>query len=396
MSDLVIYLFPAAIDMALASVLFMTTVWAAQRGVSASGVSNLLTTWAAAYMVCAFAVGRVVNTHNAARLLIAACLATAALAAAFMAASSLHALYILIALEGAAMAVFFTPFQVFMKLVGQRKRRSITASVGLYTCSWSTGFALGPFVAGFLWDRLGWAGCHAINAAAALLVAAAIYLIHRRIRNAPHPQQTDTPAPLTGSNVADYSLKPDLAWMSWLFGGVGCVVVAVIRSIFPTSGAACDIPKFEQGLILCILSAVQAIVGLTLSRGRWWMYRPLPILGFGLCGVVAMTLFALSTTPAGFLLAAVCFGIYSGSFFYYFVFHSLVHPEHAGRYVSINEAVVGLASIIGPFAGGLLADRWSLSTPYLAAASIVLAAILIQSLIHARLQSPAATLQPHA
>jgi predicted MFS family arabinose efflux permease len=94
----------------------------------------------------------------------------------------------------------------------------------------------------------------------------------------------------------------------------------------------------------------------------------------------------LSSSPAGYFAAAACFGVYSGSFFFYFVFHSLVHPEHAGKYISINEAVVGLAGIAGPLIGGLLAANLSLATPFLLSAGMILAAIGIQAAIHARIE----------
>ena len=384
MSAILIYLFPTVIDMVLASVFFMTTVWAAEHGVSASGVSNLLTAWAGVYMICAYLVGRVVGKRNAAWLMIAACVATALLSAALAGAASLPVMYALVALEGVAMALFFIPFQVFMKVVGQRKQQSIPASVGLYTFSWSSGYAIGPFVAGMLWGPLGWRGCHAINGLAAIGVAIGTYLIHRHIVRSPAPVESDQSNRSLASAAADYAGKPDLAWMSWIFGGMGCIAVAAVRGIFPSSGTACGVPKFEQGLILAALSAVQALVGLSLGRGKWWMYRPLPILGFGLCGVAALVLFSISRTPAAFFIAAVCFGVYSGSFFFYFVFHSLVHPDRSGRYVSVNETVVGLTGIIGPVLAGLAADKLALWAPYLMAAGMVAVGICVQAAIHAR------------
>ncbi len=103
-------------DGVLASAFFLTTVWAAQRGASASQVSNLITAWSAVYMVSALAIGRVVTKRNAAWLLIAACVATAALSVAATGARDLGSMYALTALMGVTMAAFFTPFQVFMKL----------------------------------------------------------------------------------------------------------------------------------------------------------------------------------------------------------------------------------------------------------------------------------------
>ncbi|HSW45285.1 MAG TPA: MFS transporter [Phycisphaerae bacterium] len=394
MSAILIYVFPVVMDMVLAGVMFMATVWAAQQGASASAVSNLITAWAAVYMVCALAIGRVVTRRNAPWLLVGACLATAGLSVGFMVARSLATMYVLMALEGAAMAVFFAPFQVFMKLVGEHKKRRITESVGLYTFSWSSGYALGPLIAGILWVLLGWAGCHAINALAAFLVAIGILVMHIRIGRLRAAAASSDSNGVPDIQVCEYAARPDLAWMAWLFGGIGCIATVIVRGIFPTSGAACDIPKSVQGEILAVFSGVQAVVGLLHSRGRRWMYRPWPILGFGLFGVAALILFAISRTPAGFMLGAACFGVYSGTFFFYFVFHSLVHPEHAGRYISINEAVVGLTGIIGPVLGGLLADTFSLSTPYLIAGGMVFVGICVQASIHARLERRAAESLP--
>jgi len=385
MSAILIYAFPAVMDTVLASVLFMTTVWAARQGATPSQVSNLITAWSVVYMVSALGAGRLVTKRNAAYLLVAACGLTGALSLLLAGVRDLRLMYVLVSCMGVTMAAFFTPFQVFMKAVGERKQRLITVSIGLYTCSWSSGFAIGPFLAGWLWEPLGWSGYHLVNACTCAVVAVALFVIHRRLRRQ-HAEagleMADKP-PLIPN---EYAAKPDLAWMSWVFGGIGCVAITVIRSVFPTTGQDCAIPRFEQGLVLGLLSAVQAVVGLALGAGRWWMYRPLPIIGFGLCGTAALAIFATSRTTTGFLVAAVLFGVYSGSFFFYFVFHSLVHPERAAGYISINEAVVGLMCIIGAFAGGLLAKEIALPAPYVAAGALVLAGIATQAFIHARLE----------
>jgi predicted MFS family arabinose efflux permease len=129
---------------------------------------------------------------------------------------------------------------------------------------------------------------------------------------------------------------------------------------------------------------VQALVGLGLGRGRWWMYRPGAILGFGLFGVVGLGLFAAARSPGVYFLGAALFGVYSGSFYYYFVFHSLVHPTRSAHYVSINEAVVGLTSVAGPFIGGAIADRCGIWTPYLASTGVLAVAIMVQAAFHRR------------
>ncbi|HQA00303.1 MAG TPA: MFS transporter, partial [Phycisphaerae bacterium] len=385
MAAILIYLFPAIMDMILSAVLFMCMVSSAQKGLSASAVAGMLTTWAFVYMISSLLIGRVVTQRNSAGLIMLACAATAALSIVFSTTQHTAVLYGLLVIEGVAMATFFVPFQVFMRVVGEGRQRTINQSVGLYTFSWSMGYAAGPFIAGLMWQHLGWRMSHVTIAGSAVLVGVMTYLLGHASRPAT-PATRPTSGPVTNSTqrrVADYSRMPDLAWMGWVFSGLGCLAVRLIFGLFPSSAANYGIPKFEQGLTLFLLSAFQACFGLWLSRFFWWMYRPLPILMAGLLGVGSMVLFSVASTPWMFYLAAAGFGCYSGMFFFYLVFHSLVHPERSARYVSVNEATVGLMSLTGPFVGGLIADHSSLRTSYLLTAALLLVAVVTQAFIHA-------------
>ena len=170
--------------------------------------------------------------------------------------------------------------------------------------------------------------------------------------------------------------------MGWLAAGVGCITVAVIRSLFPVKAALLELSKTDQGLILAIVSFTQAFVGLAFIRSKYWMYKPLPVVLFSLSGVLGMLLFGLGTEPGTFYAAALFYGIYSGMFFFYLVFHSLVHPTKSSRYVAVNEAVIGIASIIGPIAGGVIADKTNSSLPFILGAIMVLLVIVVQARVH--------------
>lgn len=379
MIRLVVYSFPAAMDVVLSAALFVCMVRVAETHASAKAVAVFMPIWALVYMLSSLTAGHIVTRRNAARLLIAACIGTGALSVGFVLSPNLAAMYVLVAMLGVTTAFFFTPFQVFMKLVDAGRNKGISHSTGLYTFAWSSGYALGPFIAGYLWDRAGWQGCHIFNGIVTALIAVGVHLLKHHADFATTACRDDSAPP---PRQAEYAAMPDLAWMAWVFGGAGCLVIALIRGVFPSSGAAYGIPKPEQGTILFTLSAMQAVVGLALSRSRGWMYRPGPVLAFGLFGVAGLALLYNARHPAMFLLGAGCFGVYSGSFFFYFVFHSLVHPTRSGRYVSINEAVVGMTSIAGPFLGGSVADRHGLPASYLAGLIIVVIAVAAQVRIH--------------
>lgn len=376
MMRLVIYSFAAAMDVILSSAIFVCLVRLAESKAGALAVASLMPVWACAYMIASLLAGMVVNRRNAGWILFGSCVACSALSAGYILVPSVPAMYLLGIMQGFATAFFFTPFQFFMKLLDANQNKSITHSTGLYTFSWSMGYALGPFIAGFLWYLTDWQSPHVFNGVLGVVMAIGILRLKHLAEAAPDSPDTAPPA------ADEYADMPDLAWMAWVFSGLGCAVISLIRSVFPSSAVEFSISKPDQGITLLILSAVQAFVGLALGRGRRWMYRPLPIALFALCGVAGLALFATATSTLSFCLAAACFGVYSGSFFFYFVFHSLVHPTRAARYVSVNEAIVGLTSIGGPLVGGALGKWFGLTVPYVAALMALAAAVTIQVVVH--------------
>ena len=84
------------------------------------------------------------------------------------------------------------------------------------------------------------------------------------------------------------------------------------------------------------------------------------------------------------LFRSACYGIYSGCFFFYFVFHAIAHPDKAPRQVGTNEALVGVMGIAAPFLGGLAADHFGMRTPFVICAILVLGALAFQGWAHRR------------
>lgn len=378
MARLAIYSLPAMMDIVLSSVLFVCMVRLADMNANALAVASFMSLWAIAYMIASLTAGGLVTRRNAGWILVGSCTVSAALSVGYVLVPGVTAMYLLGVVQGFATAFFFTPFQYFMKLLDENQRKSITQSTGLYTFSWSTGFALGPFIAGFLWVRFGWQSCHLVNGFLAAVMACGILRLKRFAEAAPSARAAETPA------VDRYADMPDLAWMAWVFSGLGCAIMALVRSVLPSSAVAFDLSKPAQGTTFLILSATQALVGLGLGRGKLWMYRPTPMVLFGLFGLTGLGLFAVADSMIPFFLAAACFGVYSGAFYFYFVFHSLVHPTRAARYVSVNEAVVGLTSIGGPFIGGAIGDRFGLAASYLVPLAVLAMTIPLQAFWHGK------------
>ena len=378
MTKFLIFFFPALIDMVLGLTFFVASVRMAEGGGGPVAVTMVTAAWALVYMVSAHWAGRVARAANSARLIIAGCALLAASSLAFILVPDLGATYPIIMLMALGTAFFFTPFQVFMKAVDQGDGEALPRSVGLYTFSWSAGMAAGPFVSAFIWNRFSWQPCYALGVALSVATAAGIFLLKHHAEE--HRTTEKKPLEPKHSPAADYSSMPDLAWLGWICSGIGCLAVAVLRSYLPSSATAAGIPRAEQGILLALVSGSQALTGLILCRSRLWMYKALPVSLFGLCGVAALFVFGSSSGFLPLTLSSILFGIYSGTLFFYLVFHSLVHPERSTRYVSINESVVGLTSMLGPLLAGLLAAGFTISTPYLVSALLVFGIVIFQTL----------------
>ena len=147
---LLIYLAPAMMDMVVAQFFFVNAVRLARMESSASVVSGVVTVWGLMYLICCPLVGKVLTVANSTRLILMACFAMAGVSLLHLLFPSMVGIYVLMACAGVATALFFPAFQVFMKAVDAAQASTVAYSTGMYTFAWSMGFAVGPFVAGFL------------------------------------------------------------------------------------------------------------------------------------------------------------------------------------------------------------------------------------------------------
>jgi len=390
---LLIYLLPALADMVAAQFIFISAVRVARMGASASLVANTFTTWSVLYLLACPVIGRFVTRRNAARMMLAGMAGLALVSVLFAVVSTIAGIYVLMGIIGITTALFFLPFQVFMKAVDGADNRSIAYSTGMYTFAWSLGYAAGPFVSGLFMEfgsrtpghgLEGWQYACLFAAAASLLAAGGIHLL-RHLAVVRPATETGTAPDAAPEAQADDSRQPDLAWLGWVGGGVGVAVLAIIRGVFPSRAEAClHLSQGTQGTLFFTLYAAQALTGLALCRSRHWMYRASAVAGFGVLGVAGLLAYGFGTSPITLYAGAISFGVFAGSFFFYLVYHALVHPRLSSRYVSVNESLVGICSMIGASAGGWMADRYGFGEAYAGGAILLIAALAFQAAMHRR------------
>ncbi len=91
-----------------------------------------------------------------------------------------------------------------------------------------------------------------------------------------------------------------------------------------------------------------------------------------------MLLFSFGSVPITFYIGSLIFGIYTGTFSFYLVFHSLVHPEKSAKYLSVNETIVGVTGMFSPVIAGVIANMVNVRVPYLLCAIVLMIIVVIK------------------
>jgi MFS family permease len=412
MTRFLIYLFPAVADVIIAATMFVCSNRLADAGKSRTEVAMVFAAWAAVYIAGNQILARLVTSRNAAAMMIVANLLFTATAAVFVLIENVWVIYATMAVLAVASALFFLPFQVFMKAVEPDQHQGVVRSVAIYTFSWSLGFASGPFITGFIYQGLGWQWCFAFTGLMGLLTACGVQMLKHHAKHHHSEAVAPSQSAFVQSNCdvedINYHTMPDLAWLQWVVCGVGCLGIYSLLALLPSVGVFFAIPKSQIGSIVATLYVLQALVGLSLLHGKTWMFRPMPAMGFAVFGLVSMAGFGVSLLPVinGIEVLAVplrtlclytsaaCYGVFSGSFFFGLVFHSLVHPHRSARYVAINEMVVGICGVAGPVMAGTLADRFGFFAFPMVLIVMIAGTTILQFVVLKRLAAVIAKLNP--
>jgi len=383
-----IYVFPGMMDMVGGIIAFTALVRASKLGASTFEVAGVGACESGVYLLVSLLVGRLVSSRTAGFFIIAACTGSVILATLFSQVNHVIYFFPLMMMSGTNMACFFVSFQVFMKAVDTGANKPIPFSAGMYTMSWSIGFALGPFVSGFLMELQNTAGedvsrCvpnYIVAACLAIATGIGVFLLkHHAEAHGAETHQEAIPAPAAES---PYSKMPDISWVSWVACGTGIMVFWLIMRIFPKEATSLDWPDRTKGLVLFTMLITQAATAFALKHTKSWMYDWRRIVLFGMCGIAGLATMAVGDTPAAYFAGAVMFGVYTGALFFYYVFHAIVHPEKCARCVSVNESIVGSVGVAGPLWAGFLADHFTFEVPYFVGCAFIAAALIFQSLMH--------------
>lgn len=252
--------------------------------------------------------------------------------------------YLFTVLQGSGSAAFLVCFQIVLQKVAAKY--SIPVAFGNFVVSWALGYAIGPFVSGLFHDAS--IRVPVLFGSACALGALILMLVVTRVRiagltpAAPEPLETNRPTIRFG----------------WAIIFLAGFFMVTYRGVFPDYGSVSGFSAGESGTMLLVLFLVLAATAFSLrfvylrfvaNRALFWI---LPA-----AFVVACALLAIGTQLAAYG-AVVLLGVAIAIGYFFAGSYALSDAENKSRNVAVNETVVGVAAIAGPFlasaiAGGL-------------------------------------------
>ncbi len=362
----IIYIFPMIIDLILGVVFFAGPMRAIQNHESLQMVSLLITAYGIGYVIFSLSMSKIVKVALAKTQMVAAALLISALCIALAFFENIKISLLIFSVIPFGMSLFFNSFQAFMKDIDSGTAKPLTYSSSMYFFAVSTGFALGPFISGWMREVLPWNAVFLFAAALAMMVAISAFLF--RPAHSHQNLKTNT----------QFANKPDLAIPGWLGALFGTIVLALFLTVYPKQCQAFGMRSGFRGMVVFSQSIIQALVSLSLIKSKDWMYSAKIWPTINIFGISGLFILFLAKSPVYLFVAAVALGIFAGCYFFIAVFHALSHPSKSVRNIAINEAAIGSGFLLGPQLVQLTPATSSFTLPYLYAIPALAALIIFQ------------------
>ena len=167
-------------------------------------------------------------------------------------------------------------------------------------------------------------------------------------------------------------------YIAWCANFVSWFNLGVMRNLFPKLGTELGFSSMLVGTLIFIITFTQTIMFFILGRTHRWHYRLGPILLFQFLSFLSLWIFVFSSSVIYFATAMIFLGLSAGLTYFSSIFYSLYGSLDKGRKSGLHEAVIGTGALFGPLAGGLFADRFGIRAPYIVAAIVLAAAMLLE------------------
>ena len=368
---MLMYLCPALMDWLLFYVLFAVFYSAGVRGLGIWDCTLLGVVLQAAYMPGSVIAGYFLNGGNAKRMLIWSTAISGMISVACLKLEAFWPLVTALAFFGLSIAFFFNSFQTLMRS-SSSLGSTLKSSVSKYNFAWSIGAGVGSLTAGLIYQL----GTTALILAAILSVGIVLAIIHlhkdskveRAIGDGMIEEGSTEARPVSQSYVI----------IGWMMVFTAMFVQRPICTFLPPLFAKGGTSSIMASLPLFAMLALQAFVALIMWRFRDQLYRRTPFWVVQILAALAFVAIWRWPVYTVCLLMLFVIGIYGGFIFFCAVYY-VSNSKRSSFNIGVNEALVGLGSIAGIFAGELwMRHSGSSSGIYLMCATGLVLSMLLQ------------------
>lgn len=295
--------------------------------------------------------------------------------------NKVYQLFLFIAFVGIAGAMFWPSFEVW--LAQMRMRESLLKRVSFFNISWCLGSGIGFLIAGILFE----AYSHLSFYFASFLSLAIIFLIVGKLRKKKRDALfTDSGGKRMENNSSlDSSSSgqkaPFYLYIGWVANFANYFCIGMIKYLFPKLSIHIGIKPSIIGVLLFTVAFFQTVAFYMLGKTERWHYKGTPLIFSQLLVIFGLVLIFLGSTVISFLIAFMFIGVGGGLVYFSSIFYSLDNLEGKGQKSGIHEAVLGTGLLLGPLAGGAIAEAFTLRFPYVLAIFVIGVAICVETLL---------------
>ncbi len=343
---MLMYLCPALMDWLLFYVLFAVLYSAGIRGVSLWDCTLLGAVVQAAYMPGSMIAGYILNAANAKRILVWSTVTCGVLSIVCLKIEAFAVLMIAMAVFGFVMAFFFNSFQTFMRSEASLGM-TLKFSVSMYNFAWSFGAGVGSLTAGMLYSL----GKGVLIAAAILSILAILALL--RVHKASAERRVTGDGMIEEGSPDARPVSNSYVAIGWLMVFTALFIQRPLCTFLPPLFAGEGTNSFLASLPLFAMLGLQAFVAFFMWRLRDQLYRRTPFWIVQALAALAFVAIWLWPNYLVCLFMLLLMGVYGGFIFFCAVYY-VSNSKRSSFNIGVNEALVGLGSIAGIFAG----DFW--------------------------------------
>jgi len=281
-------------------------------------------------------------------------------AASYSIATTVNHIMLIRAIEGLAWAAFWPSIEALTTDVSHVS--AVGRTMGLSTASYGAGFALGSLLAGTLASVFGYRYTFLFYLASAILATVlGLTMIHEPKKVVPHQLN---PSKTTSKSVG---LRHRANILADLISMVYSIVLMTILTLLPVYAKGLGIEVFSIGVLMMMLWVARITSFLNAGRISDKIGRKL-VLTPSLAGLATGSfLLAVSETWWTLVLAVIVIGLSLGALFPVSIalISDYVPSSQRGVAMGMFETASAIGQTIGPVVGGVLAERFSPSYPYL-------------------------------